>query len=137
MSIMSSRLGSRRPAHGSNRAFGVVFSAVFVLISIYPGFSGGNIRGWAAAISLVFLFFAVFLPATLATPNRLWWRFGIAVGEVVSPIGMAFVYATSIVPISCLLKIMGKDPMQRQFNPHATTYWIESTTSTSSMNEQF
>ena len=40
---------------GSNRNFGIVFSIVFLLISLYPLLKSGDIRVWSLVVSFIFL----------------------------------------------------------------------------------
>ena len=46
---------------GTERNFGLVFAAVFVIISLYPLWFGKNIHLWACIIAFIFFFFAIFL----------------------------------------------------------------------------
>ena len=62
---------------GTERNFGLVFAAVFVIISLYPLWFGKNIHLWACIIAFIFFFFAIFLPKALIVPNKLWFKFGI------------------------------------------------------------
>ena len=76
---------------GTERGFGLIFSAVFVIIGLYPVLQGQDIRLWAFIIALIFLFFGIFLPKVLIVPNKLWFKFGILLGAIVSPIIMGII----------------------------------------------
>ena len=39
---------------GSNRSFGIVFSIVFLTVSLFPLINGENLRAWSLLISIVF-----------------------------------------------------------------------------------
>ena len=73
---------------GTERNFGLVFAAVFVIISLYPLWFGKNIHLWACIIAFIFFFFAIFLPKVLILPNKLWFKLGSFLGAIVSPIIM-------------------------------------------------
>ena len=65
------------PIKGStNRAFGLVFSVVFVLIALYPLLGSGTIRSWSLIVAGIFLLLALVIPGVLAPANRLWMKFG-------------------------------------------------------------
>lgn len=45
------------------------------------------------------------------------------IGFVVSHVILVGLYYLVLTPVGLLLRIFGKDPMQRSFEPDATTYW--------------
>ena len=73
---------------GSNKSFGIVFFIVFFIISIYPLLSHNEIRLWSLIISIIFLVLGL-LNSKLLTPlNKVWFKFGILLGKIVSPLVM-------------------------------------------------
>ena len=77
---------------GTERNFGLVFAAVFLIISLYPLWFGKNIHLWACIIAFIFFFFAIFLPKALIVPNKLWFKLGSFLGAIVSPIIMGMIF---------------------------------------------
>ncbi len=121
---------------GSNRSFGIVFFAVFLIISIYPLINGNNIRLWALIISLVFLIFGL-LNSTILNPlNRLWFKFGIFLGKIVSPLIMAIIFFIVVTPIGILMRILRKDLLNLKVN-NSSSYWIKKDGPKSKMKNQF
>ena len=47
------------------------------------------------------------------------------IGWVLSHVILAVVYYLVFTPVGLLLRLLGKDPMQRKLDPEARTYWIE------------
>jgi hypothetical protein len=45
------------------------------------------------------------------------------IGFVFSYVVLAVVYYLIVTPIGLVMRLMGRDPMQRRFDPGATTYW--------------
>ena len=120
----------------SNRNFGVVFFIVFFLISLYPLLNNETIRLWALAISLIFLFLGI-LNSTILTPlNKLWFKFGIFLGKIISPLIMGIIFFIVVTPIGLLMKLFGKDLLSLKFNDKKT-YWIEKNGPKSKMKNQF
>ena len=76
----------------SNKSFGIVFFIVFLLISIYPLSEGNDVRVLSLIISLIFLILGSFNSHILTPFNKLWFKFGIFLGHVVSPIVMGIVF---------------------------------------------
>lgn len=109
----------------SERTFGLFFAAIFLLIAAWPLLGGGGIRLWSAGLAALFLAAALLRPTLLEPLNRLWFRFGIALGKIMTPIVMFLIYCLTIIPIGLIMRALGKDPMARRFDPSATTYWIK------------
>ena len=113
------------PKPGSERSFGIVFAVVFVLIGSWPLFDGGPFRLWALAGAGIFLAAGLFFPTPLRPLNRLWFIFGMALHKVMSPLVMGLLFYLTVTPIALIMRIVGKDPLTRRFDPRAKSYWIE------------
>ena len=111
-------------AVGSDRGFGFVFAAVFAVISLWPLTGGGAVRIWALAIAALFLGAALVRPNVLRPLNRLWFRFGLLLGRIVSPIVMAVVFLVAITPTALIMRAFGKDLLRLKFDKDAESYWI-------------
>jgi len=80
-------LGRRQTVEaGSERAFGIVFACVFSVIAVWPLFSGGSARIWAAIAAAGFLVLALVLPRVLRPLNLAWHRFGLLLHKIVTPL---------------------------------------------------
>jgi hypothetical protein len=109
----------------SNRSFGLVFAAVFALVALVPWLAGGALRWWALALGAVFLLVALAFPAKLAKLNRAWYKLGLLLHRIVSPLVLGLMFFVAITPIGLLMRALGKDPLRLKRDPQATTYWIE------------
>ena len=110
---------------GSPRAFGIVFCIVFLAIAIWPIASDGTIHLWSLITASLFLLLAIFVPNYLQPLNRMWFRFGLLLHKVVNPIIMGFLFFFTITPIAVIFRIIGKDPLNRDFDQNLETYWIK------------
>ena len=122
---------------GSERNFGIVFSVVFLIFSFYPHFSFEKVSLWSLIVSAFFFLIAIFRPSMLKSLNFLWFRFGILLGRIISPIVMALVFVFAIIPTGIVIRLMGKDPLQRKFLKNKNSYWIPRKISRQSMKNQF
>jgi hypothetical protein len=122
---------------GSNKSFGIVFFLVFLLISIYPLTNNENVRYWSLIVSLIFLILGLLNSAILSPLNKLWFKFGILLGKIVSPLVMGIIFFLVVTPIGLLMKIFKKDLLNLTFNDKKKTYWIEKTEPKSKMKNQF
>ena len=119
----------------SNITFGILFFIFFLIIGLYPLKSGGVIRIWSIVLSLVFLIITISRPNLFTFLNKLWIKFGILIGKIISPIVMGLVFFCVITPIGMLVKILKKDVMG--LKKEATTYWINRKDKIQSMKKQF
>ena len=121
---------------GSNRSFGIVFFIVFLLIAIYPLINQGEIRVWSVLISLLFLILGIINSKVLSPLNKVWFKFGIFLGKIISPIIMGIIFFFVVTPIAFLMRILKKDLLNLKYNKNSS-YWIEKTDPKSSMKNQF
>ena len=121
---------------GSNRSFGVVFFVVFLLIGLWPILKGNEIRIWSIIISLIFLILGILNSKILTPFNKVWFRFGIFLGNFISPIIMGIVFFLVVTPTGLIMKLFRKDLINLKKN-NRSTYWIEKKDIKSSMKNQF
>ena len=121
---------------GSNRNFGIVFSIVFLLISLYPLLESGDIRVWSLVVSFIFLILGIFNSKILSPFNKLWVKFGLLLGKFVSPLIMMIIFFFVVTPIGILMRLFRKDVLNLKYN-NKETYWIEKNVPKSKMKNQF
>jgi len=120
----------------SNRSFGIVFFIVFLLIAFYPLIYSEEIRIWSLIVSLIFLILGLINSRILTPLNKLWFKFGILLGKIISPIIMGIIFFLVVTPIGLIMRFLGKDVLNLKFNANKS-YWIEKTGPKSRMKNQF
>ena len=120
----------------SNKSFGIVFFIVFLIISLYPLVNQENIRIWSLIIAFIFLILALLNSKILTPMNKIWTRFGIFLGNFISPIVMGIIFFFVVTPIGLLMILFGKDVLNLK-NNKSSTYWIKKTDQKSTMKKQF
>ena len=121
---------------GTNRSFGIVFFIVFLFISIYPLIDGESIRVWSLIVSLIFLLLGSINSKLLNPLNKIWFKFGILLGKIISPIVMGIIFFLVVTPIALFMRLIKKDLLNLKFNSNST-YWIEKSGPKSKMKNQF
>ena len=120
----------------SNKSFGIVFFIVFLVISLYPLVNQEDIRIWSLIIAFIFLILA-FIKSKILTPmNKIWTKFGLFLGNFISPIVMGIIFFFVVTPIGLLMRLFGKDVLNLK-NNKSSTYWIKRTDQKSTMKKQF
>jgi len=125
-----------KPKIGSNRSFGIVFFIVFLIISLWPLLNSNEIRIWSLIVSIIFLTLGLINSKALTPLNKLWFKFGIFLGNIISPIVMGIIYFVVVTPIALLLKVINKDVLSLKKTKQAT-YWKNKEKYNSSMKNQF
>ena len=121
----------------SNRSFGFLFFVVFLAVSLWPLKSQGDLRLWAFILSLIFLVLGILNSRFLTPLNKLWYKFGIFLGSIASPIVMGIVFFMVVTPIGLIMRFLGKDLLRVNKNKIASTYWINREKQKTTMKKQF
>jgi len=122
---------------GSNRNFGLVFFFVFLIVSLLPLLKEEPFRIWSIAIAIIFLILGLMHSKLLTPLNKLWFKFGLFLGSIVSPIVMGIVFFLVITPTGFVMKIMGKDLLNKKKDNDKKSYWINRSKTKSTMKQQF
>ena len=121
---------------GSNRSFGIVFFVVFLLIALYPLLKESDLRIWSLIISFIFLALGLSNSNLLTPLNKLWFKFGLFLGKIISPLIMGFIFFVVVTPIGIIMRLLRKDLLNLKYNKKKS-YWIEKTGPKSKMKNQF
>ena len=121
----------------SNKSFGIVFFVFFLIIAFYSFFfQQSEIKIWALILSFIFLFLGL-LNSFLLTPlNKIWFKFGLLLGNIVSPVVMGFIFFLIVTPTALILKLLKKDILNLKKNK-SFSYWIKKSGPKSKMKDQF
>ena len=108
----------------SNRKFGFFFTFIFAVVAAYFYYSA--IVSWTymfVATALLFLLITLIKSDALLPLNKLWMRFGILLGMIVSPIVLGIIFFGILTPIAMLMRLSGRDELRLKFT-HKASHWI-------------
>lgn len=108
----------------SNRKFGLFFSLVFLITAAY--FYNAKNMTWVyifGATSLIFLIIIVVKDKILLPLNKLWMRFGLFIGMIVSPLVLGIIFFGLFTPIAIIMRLSGRDELRLKFSKKAS-HWI-------------
>ena len=120
----------------TNRSFGIVFFIVFFIIAIFPLKNDGDIRIWSLIISIIFLLLGLLNSKILTPLNSLWFKFGVLLGRVISPLIMGLIFFLVVTPIGLIMRMLRKDLLNLKFDNNRS-YWIKKKGPKSIMKNQF
>jgi hypothetical protein len=110
---------------GSDRSFGLVMAAVFMVLTLVNVWHAGRAWPWTGAAAACLFAFALFKPTALRPFNWIWFKFGLLLHKVMNPVVMALVFFGAVFPTGLVMRAIGRDPLRLKWQPDANTYWIE------------
>ena len=123
----------------SNRKFGLFFSLVFSLVSFYFFYLENNFWFYIfGLLALVFIIITLISSDSLGPLNKLWFKFGLLLGKIVSPVVMGLIFFGIFTPIAIFMRLIGRDELRLKFK-NQSTHWIKRKSSnlTESFKRQF
>jgi len=120
----------------SNRNFGIVFFIVFLIIALWPLLKQSEIRIWSLIISFIFFVLGLINSKLLTPLNKLWFKFGMLLGNIIAPIVMGIVFFLVVTPTGLIMRFFRKDILKLKKNS-SDSYWINKDNTNSSMRNQF
>ncbi len=120
----------------SNKSFGIVFFIFFLIVATYPIFFDGNLRTWSLIVSIIFLILGLMNSRILTPLNLLWFKLGMFLGRLISPIVMLLVFFLTVTPTGLIMRLFNKDLLNLK-RKKTNSYWIKRDSSKSNMKNQF
>ena len=95
-------------------------------MALYPLIHDGSIRFWSLFISIIFLILGLLKSKFLNPLNKIWFKFGIFIGKIISPIIMGLVFFFVVTPTGLIMRALGKDLLKLNYDNNKS-YWINKT----------
>ncbi|NIO41290.1 MAG: hypothetical protein GTO41_14600 [Burkholderiales bacterium] len=112
------------PTLPSNQNFGWIFTGIFALIGAYSAWiERTSLAVTLFALSGLFAALTLLAPRALTPLNRLWFKFGLLLGRIVSPLVLAVLFFLVITPVALLTRLFGRDELRLK-RRDKSTYWI-------------
>ena len=109
---------------GSDRSFGFVMAGAFTVLAALSYWRGGHAWEWMLPLAVLFLIPALLFPAALRPLNWVWFKFGLLLHKIVSPVIMGLLFCVTVTPIGLLLRAGRKDMLRLKRDPDCDSYWI-------------
>ena len=122
----------------TNKSFGLTFGTVFLIVFFYVFIEYDNSNLYLSILFISIIFYLLgFLNSKILYPlNFIWFKFGIFLGKIVSPIILGIIYFLVVTPTGIVMKIFKKDLLALKFTDK-NSYWIKSKGTKSKMKNQF
>lgn len=122
----------------SNRSFGVVFSILFFILTLYFFYKSDQLNYYLLFIGILFFVASTFFPDFLKLLNKTWIFFGEILGKIISPLVMLAIYLMIIFPTKLILMLFQKEIIPLKINKKINSYWkIKENSFSNNMDSQF
>jgi hypothetical protein len=113
------------PDRAQLRNFGLIVGGIFGAIGLWPAIvRSGDVRLWPVGLAVALVLPALVAPRTLSRPHRVWMALGTALGWVNTRLVLGLIFFGLMTPMGVAMRLAGRDPMQRAFDPNAVTYRV-------------
>jgi Saxitoxin biosynthesis operon protein SxtJ len=109
---------------GSDRNFGLVMAGAAAIFGCLPLLRLAAPHWWLLGVALAFAALALLMPRALYPLNYVWFRFGLLLHRVISPVVIGAVFFLCVTPIGFLLRLFGKDVLSLRRRADLPSYWI-------------
>jgi hypothetical protein len=108
----------------SNKNIGYFFTFIFLIAAVYFYLNSFMTATYIFAVTAAIFFLVTLVKADLLLPlNKLWMRFGLLLGMIVSPIVLGVIFFGLFTPIALLMRLSGRDELRLKFKGK-NTHWI-------------
>ncbi len=111
-------------APGSDRNFGLVMAAAAAVLGCLPLVRLAAPHWWLVGIAVAFAALALTFPRALYPLNYAWFRLGLLLHRVMSPLIIGAVFFLCVTPIGLIMRIAGKDVLSLRRRSDLPSYWI-------------
>jgi hypothetical protein len=115
-----------RPVFGTPeeiRKFGFLFGVICIAAAVYARYAESAYWLWWIGGGAAFLFSGRFAPAVLRPVYRVWMRFAGLLAWINTRLLLGIFFYLVMTPIGLLLRLMGKDLLERRIDAGAASYW--------------
>jgi len=113
--------------HGTKdlRQFGLLVGGLFAVIGLWPVlFRSESPRLWAMIVGGLLVLLGAVLPQSLKQVYAGWMKLGHMLGWINTRIILGIIYYGLVTPMGLVMRLMGKDSMQRSFREDVPTYRV-------------
>jgi hypothetical protein len=117
------RAAYRDPSTRDLNVLALLFLVIPALIGAYQLFLKGSSSGYVWMAAGLVLCLCRLIPPLFRAIYRVWLNFSVILGYFISRILLTIIFFVVIMPTGLLMRLFGKDPMDRKLDPAASSYW--------------
>jgi hypothetical protein len=111
----------------SDRKFGITLGFVLLALAAlrWHGGSGLLVLGALVGVGVTLLLLGIGAPSMLTWPNRAWFKLGLAMAAIITPVAMLVIFVLVFVPLAFVMRLRGRDLLVLRRKPASASYWVE------------
>jgi hypothetical protein len=113
----------KEPSSKEMTMLAVLFLVLFGVLGSYYLFWKGSWSGYVLIGAGIFLCLCRLVPPLFRRVFRLWIGLAITLGYIVSRVLLTLLFYVAVLPTGLLMRLFGKDPMERKRDPAVPSYW--------------
>lgn len=117
-------LAALDPQRSDLRKFGYVFGGALLALAALASYRESPVTPYLAGVGSLSVLLGAVVPTILRPVYYAWMAIGLVLGTIVTAIILTIVFVVAITPTGLIMRLIGRDPMQRKLDCGAETYWI-------------
>jgi len=113
------------PEPGSTRSFAITMAVVLGGVGSYLLFKSQPMAYVLLSVAAVFLLLEWIWSRALEPFNWLWFKLGMLMGMVMSPVVMGIIFFAVVTPIGLIRRLGGADSLRLKKDPPCDSWWQE------------
>ena len=107
------------------RQFGLMVGGIFLFIGLWPWvWRHETVRLWAVVPGTLLIAAGAVIPSLLREIYKGWMFLGHILGWINTRIILGVLFYGIVTPMGVVMRLAGRDPMRRSFDPDAQTYRV-------------
>jgi len=115
----------REPTGRDLTILAVLFLVIPLAIGAFSVLVRGSQSGYYWVIAGVLLGLSRLIPPLFRLIYRAWICLSVILGYFISRAILTIVFVVVIIPTGLIMRLLGKDPMERKWDPNAPSYWVK------------
>jgi len=113
----------KEPSSKDLSLLAALFLVIPGAIGCYLAFWKGSENGYIWIVAGLALAVSRLIPPLFRAIYRLWLGFSVVLGYFISRILLTIIFFLVLTPTGLIMRMVGKDPMERKLDPDAPSYW--------------
>lgn len=121
---LKEELRALAPTPADLRKFALVFGGALAILGSLAWYRDSAVAPYLLVPAALVVLLGLLAPKLLRGLFYAWMAIGLVLGTVVTAIILSLVFFLTLTPIALVMRLLGKDPLNRRLEPEAQSYWI-------------